>query len=77
MYDVDKRRVRHSLGHVLVSLRDLDLTKGDTLWKDLEQNHQVPITYIYETEHIRHDIFNVMMIRKLAQTPRKLMFSFH
>ncbi|OWF49404.1 synaptotagmin-15-like isoform X2 [Mizuhopecten yessoensis] len=41
VYDVDKRRVRHSLGHVLLALRDLDITKGDTIWKDLEQSHQL------------------------------------
>ena len=41
VYDVDKRRVRHSLGHVLVPMKDLDLTKGDAQWKDLETNSKV------------------------------------
>lgn len=36
VYDVDKRRVRHSLGHVLVNLKNIDLGKGDTRWADLE-----------------------------------------
>ncbi|KAK3690951.1 hypothetical protein RRG08_021646 [Elysia crispata] len=36
VYDVDKRRVRHSLGHVIVNLKDLDLSKGDARWADLE-----------------------------------------
>ncbi|XP_041363032.1 synaptotagmin-15-like [Gigantopelta aegis] len=36
VYDVDKRRVRHSLGHVMIPLRDFDLTKGETMWSDLE-----------------------------------------
>jgi len=41
VYDVDKRRVRHSLGHVLLHLRDVDLTKEDLLWRDLEPVSQV------------------------------------
>lgn len=41
VYDVDKRRVRHSLGHILVPLQDLDLTKGDVMYRDLEPNSQV------------------------------------
>ena len=41
MYDVDKRRVRHSLGHVLLHLHDVDLTKEDLLWRDLEPVSQV------------------------------------
>ncbi|KAI0216523.1 Synaptotagmin-15 [Lamellibrachia satsuma] len=36
VYDVDKRRVRHSLGHVLLHLRDVDLIKEDLLWRDME-----------------------------------------
>ena len=41
MYDVDKRRVRHSLGHVLLSLSDVDLTKDDLMWRDMEHASQV------------------------------------
>lgn len=41
VYDVDKRKVRHSLGHILVPLQDLDLTKGDVMYRDLEPNSQV------------------------------------
>ncbi|CAL1532649.1 unnamed protein product [Lymnaea stagnalis] len=36
VYDVDRRRVRHSLGHVMINLKGLDLTKGDVMWSDLE-----------------------------------------
>ncbi|XP_064617973.1 synaptotagmin-15-like [Liolophura sinensis] len=36
VYDVDRRKVRHSLGHVVVSLKECDLSKGDVLWRDLE-----------------------------------------
>lgn len=38
VYDVDKRRVRHSLGHVVVPLQDIDVTKNESLWRDLEVN---------------------------------------
>ena len=41
VYDVDKRRVRHSLGHVLVVLGDIDLTQGGVMYRDLEQLSQV------------------------------------
>nr|XP_022319811.1 synaptotagmin-15-like [Crassostrea virginica] len=41
VYDVDKRRVRHSMGHILVPLQDIDLTKGDVMYRDLEPNSQV------------------------------------
>ena len=46
VYDVDKRRVRHSLGHVIVALGDMDLTRGDVMWRDLEAMSQV----------LRHDL---------------------
>ena len=36
VYDVDRRRVRHSLGHVMLPLNGLDLTRGDVMWRDLE-----------------------------------------
>jgi len=41
VYDVDKRRIRHSLGHVLVPLKEMDLSRCDVLWKDLENSSQV------------------------------------
>ncbi|CAG5124051.1 unnamed protein product, partial [Candidula unifasciata] len=36
VYDVDKRRVRHCLGHVKVTLKSLDLAKGEVMCSDLE-----------------------------------------
>lgn len=36
VYDVDKRRVRHSLGHVMIPLRGVDLTRGDVTMSELE-----------------------------------------
>ena len=36
VYDVDKRRVRHSLGHVVVPLQEIDVQKSEVLWRDLE-----------------------------------------
>lgn len=41
VYDVDRRRIRHSLGHVLVPLKDTDVIKGDVLWRDLEPHSQI------------------------------------
>ncbi|XP_067128950.1 synaptotagmin-15-like [Centruroides vittatus] len=40
VYDVDKRRVRHCLGHVIVTLSRVDLTTNDVLWRDLESASQ-------------------------------------
>ena len=36
VYDVDKRRVRHSLCHVVVPLQEIDVQKSEVLWRDLE-----------------------------------------
>ncbi|XP_055938515.1 synaptotagmin-15-like [Argiope bruennichi] len=36
VYDVDKRKVRHCLGHVLFPLTKNDMMSGDTMWRDLE-----------------------------------------
>lgn len=48
VYDVDKRRVRHSLGHVMINLKNVDITKGDVMWSDLEPMVQVnPVELIY------------------------------
>ncbi|XP_076458070.1 synaptotagmin-1-like [Babylonia areolata] len=41
VYDVDKKKVRHSLGHVMVPLGDVDLTQVDTHWADLEASTQM------------------------------------
>ncbi|XP_035213775.1 synaptotagmin-15-like [Stegodyphus dumicola] len=36
VYDVDKRKVRHCLGHVIFPLSKSDWKTGETIWKDLE-----------------------------------------
>ena len=47
VYDVDKRRVRHSLGHVFEPLEDADLTGTETVWRELEPMSQVGQILIY------------------------------
>lgn len=75
VYDVDKRRVRHSLGHVLLALKDLDLTKGDTVWKDLEQSHQISdapgelcfsLNYLPNLDKIKVLILNARKLRQMS-----------
>ena len=44
VYDVDKRRIRHTLGHIMVKLRDLELNRMETYWADLEPMSQVSNT---------------------------------
>ncbi|XP_033743656.1 synaptotagmin-15-like isoform X2 [Pecten maximus] len=75
VYDVDKRRVRHSLGHVLLALRDMDLTKGDTVWKDLEQSHQMSdapgelcfsLNYLPNLDKIKVLILNARKLRQMC-----------
>jgi len=41
VYDVDRRRVRHSLGHVVVPVEDLDVGSADMVYRDLEQGIHV------------------------------------
>lgn len=74
VYDVDKRRVRHSLGHILVPLQDLDLTKGDVMYRDLEPNSQVyssmgevniGITYMPSVEKIKVVIIKARNLRQI------------
>lgn len=40
VYDLDKRKVRHSLGHAIVSLAKLDVTTNQVIWRDLEHTPQ-------------------------------------
>ncbi|XP_022239955.1 synaptotagmin-15-like isoform X2 [Limulus polyphemus] len=40
VYDVDKRKVRHSLGHVHVPLGKLDLQSNEIIWRDLDHSFQ-------------------------------------
>ncbi|KAK7112262.1 synaptotagmin-15-like isoform X2 [Littorina saxatilis] len=71
VYDVDKRKVRHSLGHVIVPLRDVDLGHVDTYWSDLEPmtqalsslgEIQMSLCYNPQTEKIK---IGVMKARNL------------
>lgn len=45
VYEMDKRKVRHALGHALVPLADVDITKDLSMWRDLETNSQVRHSY--------------------------------
>ncbi|KAK3592816.1 hypothetical protein CHS0354_019046 [Potamilus streckersoni] len=74
VYDVDKRRVRHSLGHVFVPLKDFDMTRGNICWRDLEQTIQssaplgeiyIGLTYLPNVDQIK--IF-VLSARDLRET---------
>jgi len=42
VYDVDKRRVRHSLGHVFLPLEEIDLTQNEMIIRVLEDTTQTP-----------------------------------
>ena len=41
VYDVDKKRLRHCLGHVTLELKDADLSDTEPRWGDLENIIQV------------------------------------
>lgn len=62
VYDVDRRKVRHSLGHLMVPLRDVDLAHVDTYWADLEPmaqalssigELQISLTYVPQSEKVK------------------------
>lgn len=38
IYDVDKRKVRHTLGHVIIPLDKIDLESNMLIWRDLESS---------------------------------------
>ncbi len=38
VYDVDRRRIRHSLGHVIQPLSEIDLTAEELITTPLEEN---------------------------------------
>ncbi|KAL8597441.1 hypothetical protein ACOMHN_050939 [Nucella lapillus] len=74
VYDVDKKKVRHSLGHVMVPLRDVDLGHVDTYWSDLESMPQalssmgdleLSLCYLPQSEKIK---VGVMRARNLKHT---------
>ncbi|XP_061196190.1 synaptotagmin-15-like [Saccostrea echinata] len=83
VYDVDKRRVRHSLGHILVPLQDIDLTKGDLMYRDLELNSQVHttmgeinigLTYLPSVEKIKVVIIKAKNLRQIDIDQNKHVF---
>ena len=41
IYDVDKKRLRHCLGHVSLKLSEADLSDNEIRWGDLESQPQV------------------------------------
>lgn len=78
VYDVDKRKVRHSLGHVMVPLREVDIAHVDTYWADLEPmaqalssigEIQVSLTYVPQTEKVK---VGVMRLRNLKHADMDL-----
>lgn len=72
VYDVDRRRLRHTLGHVVVSLRDLNLSSSEVLWRDLQQEINygssvaevnLALTYLPHTERLKLVILRARSIR--------------
>ncbi|ESO93415.1 synaptotagmin 15a [Lottia gigantea] len=72
VYDVDKRQIRHSLGHVMVAMKDVDLTRGEVIWSDLEPmaqaasslgDIQVSLTYIPQQEKIKIVVMRARNLR--------------
>ncbi|BFZ03154.1 hypothetical protein BsWGS_06193 [Bradybaena similaris] len=78
VYDVDKRRVRHSLGHAVINLRALDLTRGDVIQARLEPTVrttssegelQVSLLYIPPYEKMLVTIHNARYLHYLEDYP--------
>lgn len=78
VYDVDKRRVRHSLGHIMIHLKNVDLTKGDVMWSDLEPTVQTAaslgeiqfsLVYIPSSEKIKIAIHRAKNLNYLEDYP--------
>jgi len=44
LYDVDSRRIRHTLGHIYLPLDSIDLQEGGVLIRTLEQSNQYQVT---------------------------------
>ncbi|KAK3091866.1 hypothetical protein FSP39_023231 [Pinctada imbricata] len=74
VYDVDKRRVRHSLGHVLVNLADIDILKGDSMFKDLELTStmcaslgdlQISSTYLPNVDKVKIVVIGARNLRQI------------
>lgn len=43
VYDVDRRRLRHTLGHATVALRDINVNSSEIVWRDLVQEINVSV----------------------------------
>ncbi|XP_060561003.1 synaptotagmin-1-like, partial [Ruditapes philippinarum] len=72
VYDVDRRRLRHTLGHVVVPLQDLNMDSSDIICKDLEQeihygsslgDLNIALTYLPHTERLKIVILRAKNIR--------------
>ncbi|XP_048761609.2 synaptotagmin-15-like [Ostrea edulis] len=83
VYDVDKRRIRHSLGHILVPLQDIDLTRGDVMYRDLELSSQVyaamgeiniGLNYMPHVEKIKAVIIKARNLRQIDIDQNKHVF---
>ncbi|GFS22998.1 synaptotagmin-15, partial [Elysia marginata] len=82
VYDLDKRRVRHSLGHVMVNLKDADLTTGDTRSADLETSAQpvsgmgdVQVSLLYQphNDKIKVGLHRARNLSRLSDFPKNIM----
>ncbi|RUS83123.1 hypothetical protein EGW08_009112 [Elysia chlorotica] len=81
VYDVDKRRVRHSLGHVMANLKDMDLSKGDTKSADLETtvqpvsangDLQVSLLYLNQHDKIKVGLHKARNLTHMADYPNHM-----
>ncbi|WAQ96666.1 SYT15-like protein [Mya arenaria] len=77
VYDVDRRRLRHSLGHVIVPLEELDLMSSAAMWRDLEPAIQaapsvgemnVALTYLPHMDRLKVTILRVRNVRLSSDT---------
>ncbi|CAG5131937.1 unnamed protein product [Candidula unifasciata] len=78
VYDIDKRRVRHSLGHVVVGLKHLDLTGADVIQAQLEPTIrtatsngelQISLLHIPSYEKMIVTIHNARNLHRLENYP--------
>ncbi|XP_070544836.1 synaptotagmin-15-like [Ptychodera flava] len=74
VYDIDRRRVRHAMGHVLVNLADVPLDKEEIMWRDLDNETQASaalgeinfsLTYQPHMDKLRVVILSLRNLRKL------------
>ncbi|XP_063445643.1 synaptotagmin-2-like [Mytilus trossulus] len=74
VYDVDRRRLRHVLGHAFIPLCEIDKTKVVTMWRDLEPNSHIcnalgdihiGLCYLPSNDKIKVIILNARHLRHL------------